>query len=44
MDKPKAKHPKTHVNQVNKDKTQRTNTKGSRGKKKKKEILCELHM
>ena len=43
MDKPKAKHPKTHVNQVNKDKTQRTNTKGSRGKKKK-EILCELHM
>ncbi|KAB0336466.1 hypothetical protein FD755_025968, partial [Muntiacus reevesi] len=27
QDKPKAKHPKTHINQINKDQTQRTNTK-----------------
>ena len=25
QDKPKMKHPKTHINQINKDKTQRTN-------------------
>jgi len=31
-DKPKAKHPKTHINQINKDQTQRTNIKSSRGK------------
>ena len=24
QDKPKAKHPKTHINQINKDQTQRT--------------------
>ena len=30
--KPKAKHPKTHINQINKDKTQRTNIKSSKGK------------
>ena len=27
QDKPKAKHPKTHINQINKDQTQRTNVK-----------------
>ena len=32
MDKPKAKHPKTHINQINKDQTQRTNIKSSKGK------------
>ena len=32
QDKPKAKHPKTHINQTNKDQTQRTNVKSSRGK------------
>ena len=26
------KHPKTHINQANKDQTQRTNTKSSKGK------------
>ena len=26
------KHPKTHINQINKDQTQRTNIKSSRGK------------
>ena len=26
------KHPKTHINQINKDQTQRTNTKSSKGK------------
>ena len=31
-DKPKAKHPKTHINQINKDQTQRTNIKSSNGK------------
>ena len=31
-DKPKAKHPKTHINQINEDQTQRTNTKSSKGK------------
>ena len=30
--KPKAKHPKTHINQINKDQTQRTNIKNSKGK------------
>ena len=30
--KPKAKHPKTHINQINKDQTQRTNIKSSEGK------------
>ena len=32
QDKPKAKHPKTHINQINKDQTQRTNSKSSKGK------------
>ena len=32
QDKPKAKHPKTHINQINKEKTQRTNIKSSKGK------------
>ena len=32
MIKPKAKHPKTHINQINKDQTQRTNIKSSKGK------------
>ena len=32
QDKPKAKHPKTHINQINKDQTQRTNIKISKGK------------
>ena len=31
-DKPKAKHPKTHINQINEDQTQRTNIKSSKGK------------
>ena len=31
-DKPKAKHLKTHINQINKDQTQRTNIKSSKGK------------
>ena len=33
QDKPKAKHPKTHINQINKDQTQRTNIKSSKEKK-----------
>ena len=32
QDKPKAKHLKTHTNQINKDQTQRTNIKSSKGK------------
>ena len=32
QDKPKAKHPKTHINQINKDQTQRINIKSSKGK------------
>jgi len=32
QDKSKAKHPKTHINQINKDQTQRTNIKSSKGK------------
>ena len=32
QDKPKAKHPKTHINQINKDQTQRANIKSSKGK------------
>ena len=32
QDKPKAKCPKTHINQINKDQTQRTNIKSSKGK------------
>ena len=32
QDKPKAKHPKTHINQINKGQTQRTNIKSSKGK------------
>ena len=32
QDKPKAKHPKTHTNQINKDQTQRTNIKSNKGK------------
>ena len=31
-DKPKAKHPKTHIIQIKKDQTQRTNIKSSKGK------------
>ena len=34
QDKPKAKHPKTHTNQINKDQTRRTNIKSSKGKQK----------
>ena len=30
--KPKAKHPNTHINQINEDQTQRTNIKSSKGK------------
>ena len=32
QDKPKAKHPKTDINQINEDQTQRTNIKSSKGK------------
>ena len=32
LDKPKVKHPKTHINQINKDQTQRTNIKKQQGK------------
>ena len=32
QDKPKAKHPKTHINQISKDQTQRTNIKSSKEK------------
>ena len=32
MDKRKVKHPKTHINQINKDQTQRTNIKTAREK------------
>ena len=32
QDKPKEKHPKTHINQINKNQTQRTNIKSSKGK------------
>ena len=32
QDKSKAKHPKTHINQINEDPTQRTNIKSSKGK------------
>ena len=32
QDKPKAKHPKTHTNQINEEQTQRTNIKSSKGK------------
>ena len=32
QDKPKAKHPKTHINQINEDQTQRANIKSSKGK------------
>ena len=32
QDKPKMKHPKTHINQINKDQTQRTNIKAAREK------------
>ena len=34
QDKPKAKHPKTHINQINKDQTQRTNINSSKGETK----------
>ena len=33
QDKPKAKHPKTHISQINKDQTQRTKIKSSKGEK-----------
>ena len=32
QDKPKAKHPKTHINQINEYQRQRTNIKSSKGK------------
>ena len=32
QDKPKKKYPKTHINQINKDQTERTNIKSSKGK------------
>ena len=32
VSKPKVKHPKTHINEINKDKTQRTNIKISKEK------------
>ena len=32
QDKPKVKHHKTHINQINKDQTQRTNIKSRKGK------------
>ena len=32
QDKPKAKHPKTHINQSNKDQTQKANIKSRKGK------------
>ena len=32
QDKPKAKHPKTNINQINKDQTLRRNIKRSKGK------------
>ena len=32
QDKPKAKPPKTHINQTNEDQTQRANIKSSKGK------------
>ena len=32
QEKPKVKHPKTHINQINKDQAQRTNIKSSKGK------------
>ena len=34
QDKLKVKHLKTHINQINEDQTQRTNTKSSKGKQK----------
>ena len=33
QNKSNAKHPKTHINQINKDQTQRINIKSSKGKK-----------
>ena len=32
QDKPKAKHPKTHINQINEGQTQRTNIKSNKEK------------
>ena len=32
QEKSKVKHPRTHINQINKDQTQRTNIKSSKGK------------
>ena len=32
QDKPKVKHPKAHINQINEDQTLRTNIKSSKGK------------
>ena len=32
QDKPKEKHPKTHIYQINEDQTQRTNIRTSKGK------------
>ena len=32
QDKPKVKYPKTHINKINQDQTQRTNIKSSQGK------------
>ena len=33
QDKPKVKHPKTHISQIIKDLTQRANIKSSKGEK-----------
>ena len=32
LGKPKVKHPKAHINQINEDQTQRANIKSSKGK------------
>jgi len=32
QDKPKVKHPKTHIKQINEDQTQRENVKSNKGK------------
>ena len=32
QDKPKVKHPKTYINQINEDQKQRANIKSSKGK------------
>ena len=39
QDKPKVKHPDTRINQINKDQTQRTNIKSSKGKNSKQNTM-----